>query len=193
MKALILPLVLAVAGAGVGVGAGLFLRPASEPSGETVDDGTAAPEAGTEGGENAAEGESVAEGAAIDGLASGPATDPMPGRDRPPMDQIDFVRMTNQFVVPVLRQGEVRALVVVSVGLEVRAGLRETVFAREPKLRDAFLRVMFDHANAGGFDGSFTSGPQMAVLRRNLWEAALPVLGADLFDILITDIARQDS
>lgn len=184
MKALILPLVLGLAGAGAGIGAGLWLQPTPQsPSGGEA--GSPDPGQESPGADPVAGGDPSVE--------PGPGTAPMPGRDRPPIEQIEFVRMTNQFVVPVLRQGDVDALVVVSVGLEVRAGLRDTVFAREPKLRDAFLRVMFDHANAGGFDGVFTSGPQMATLRRTLWEAARPVLGADLFDVLITDIARQDT
>ncbi|RDC74868.1 flagellar basal body-associated protein FliL [Rhodovulum sp. 12E13] len=184
MKALILPIVLGLAGAGAGIGAGLWLQPTPQsPSGGEA--GPSDPGQESPGGDPVSGGDPSAE--------PGPGMSPMSGRDRPPIEQIDFVRMTNQFVVPVLRQGDVAALVVVSVGVEVRAGLRDMVFAREPKLRDAFLRVMFDHANAGGFDGVFTSGPQMATLRRNLWEAARPVLGADLFDVLITDIARQDT
>jgi hypothetical protein len=181
MKALVLPIALALAGAGAGVGAGFWLRPAPE----------AAP--GADGASAADDGEGPETSEGAPSPEGGPGVEPIPGRDRPPLDEIEFVRMTNQFVVPVLRQADIDALVVVSVGLEVRAGLRDTVFAREPKLRDAFLRVMFDHANAGGFDGTFTAGPQMTALRRNLWEAARPVLGRDVFDVLITDIARQDS
>jgi hypothetical protein len=174
----LLVLFLALAGAGLGAGAGLFLRPAAG-DGET--DPTRDAEAGD------------ASAAEADRDGSGPGMQPMPDRDRPPISQIDFVRMTNQFVVPLLSGGEVRALVVLSLGLEVRAGTRDVVFAREPKLRDALLQVMLDHANAGGFDGAFTAGPKMQALRRNLWEAVRPILGPDVFDVLITDIARQDT
>ncbi|MEM9902549.1 MAG: flagellar basal body-associated FliL family protein, partial [Pseudomonadota bacterium] len=120
-------------------------------------------------------------------------TAPMPDRDRPPLEERDFVRINNQFVVPVLDDGQVNALVVLSISLETRSGIRDVVFAREPKLRDALLQVLFDHANAGGFSGNFTSADQIAVLRRSMWEAARPILGADVFDVLITDIARQDN
>lgn len=189
MARLLIPLLLAVLGAGSGIGAGLYLRPGAEAT--TGGDGNGAGKPAGQDEDGAGDGgEVAAEDAAEAGNAG---TDPMPDRGRPPIDQLEFVRMTNQFVVPVLRQGEVRSLVVVSIGVEVRVGLRDLVFLREPKLRDAFLRVMFDHANAGGFDGTFTSGPQMESLRRNLWEAARPILGADVFDVLITDIARQDT
>ena len=38
----------------------------------------------------------------------------------------------------------------------------------KPRLRDSFLKVMFRHANSGGFDGSFTSGRKMDDLKSAL-------------------------
>lgn len=104
----------------------------------------------------------------------------------------EYVKMNNQFVVPVVDEGRVAAMVVLSLSLEVEAGNTEAVYQREPKLRDAFLQVLFDHANVGGFSGSFTDGSNLVVLRTSLKEAASLVLGTMVSDILITDIARQD-
>ena len=70
----------------------------------------------------------------------------------------EYVKLNNQFVVPVVEDGRVAAMVVLSLSLEVEAGNTEAVYQREPKLRDAFLQVLFDHANVGGFCGSFTDG-----------------------------------
>jgi hypothetical protein len=84
-------------------------------------------------------------------------------------------------------------MVVLSLSLEVEAGSTEAVYQREPKLRDVFLQVLFDHANVGGFSGSFTDGSNLVVLRTSLKEAAALVLGTSVKDVLITDIARQDS
>jgi flagellar protein FliL len=105
----------------------------------------------------------------------------------------EFVKMNNQFVVPVLKDGRVAAMVVLTLSLEVANGTTEAVFAREPKLRDVFLQVLFDHANVGGFNGSFTDGSNLIVLRGSLKEAAVLELGDAVKDVLITDIARQDS
>ena len=49
------------------------------------------------------------------------------------------------------------------------------------------------HANTGGFSGTFTDGSNLVVLRNSLKEAAVQVLGKAVTDVLITDIARQDS
>ena len=101
--------------------------------------------------------------------------------------------MNNQFVVPIVDEGRVSAMVVLSLSLEVEPGNTEAVYQREPKLRDAFLQVLFDHANIGGFSGSFTDVSNLVVLRTSLKEAASRVLGTVVVDVLITDIARQDS
>ncbi len=107
--------------------------------------------------------------------------------------QVEFVRLNNQFIVPVMEGGRIVSLVAASLSLEIRTGQSETVYAREPKLQDAFLQVMFDHANTGGFRGSFTDASNLNVLRKALLEQAKQVLGDAVNDVLITSIARQDS
>jgi hypothetical protein len=103
------------------------------------------------------------------------------------------VKLNNQFIVPVVEQAEVQALVILSISLEVRPGTTEAVYTQEPKLRDAFLQVLFDHANAGGFNGAFTSSTNMDVLRQSLLETAQAVIGKSVRNVLIVDIVRQDS
>lgn len=105
----------------------------------------------------------------------------------------EYVKMNNQFVVPVVEKGRVAAMVVLSLSVEVAPGNTEAVYQREPKLRDAFLQVLFDHANVGGFSGSFTDGTNLLTLRTSLKEAGGLILGPVIRDVLITDIARQDS
>ncbi|KAF0137938.1 MAG: hypothetical protein FD152_55 [Xanthobacteraceae bacterium] len=169
MLSRILPLVFAIFGLGGGVGAGLFLRPATGPA-----DQITAKVAGDE--------TKTAE------YANAVAADAGTPEEGAP----DYVKMNNQFVVPVVKDGRVAAMVVLSLSLEVKAGNTEAVYQREPKLRDAFLQVLFDHANVGGFAGSFTDGSNLVVLRTSLKEAASLVLGTMVSDVLITDIARQD-
>ena len=109
------------------------------------------------------------------GLALRPVPDPAPEeaaveRTEEPEVPPDYVKLNNQFVVPVVEDGRVVSMVILSMSLEVTAGSTEAVFAKEPKLRDAFLQVLFDHANAGGFKGSFTDGSNLVMLRRALLE-----------------------
>jgi hypothetical protein len=164
---LALPLVLGLAGGGVGIGAAtLFPAPEPEETAETC--GPAMPKD-----EGAAPDHAATTGSAVES-----------GRE--------YAKLNNQFIVPVVTDGEVAALVVLSLSVEVAAGEKETVFVHEPRLRDAFLQVLFDHANTGGFDGAFTSSPNMRILREELRREATATLGELASDVLIVDIVRQD-
>lgn len=169
MIARLIPLILPLVGLGAGVGAGFALRP--DAPAEIASD----PVASTD--ETAAK--------ATDAPAEPAAAD----AETPP----EYAKMNNQFVVPVLEDGRVVSMVILSLSIEIPPGGAEDVYAREPKLRDSFLQVLFDHANAGGFRGSFTDGSNMILLRRALLESARAVLGETARDVLITDIVRQDS
>ena len=160
----LLPIVLLLIGSGAGVAAGIYLRPVPEPK--------VVPE--------------TEEPAMAEKAISGP-------RPEGPESGREYVKLTNQFVVPVVKNRVVVSLVVLSLSLEVSAGARESVFAAEPKLRAGFLAVLFDHANHGGFDGAFTSAANLRTLRVSLAESARAVLGGTVRDVLITDMMRQDT
>lgn len=104
----------------------------------------------------------------------------------------EYAKLNNQFVIPVLEDGVVVSLVVLSLSLEVTPGSTALAFEHEPKLRDVFLQVLFSHANSGGFRGSFTESANLAPLRMALFEAASSVLPGVVTDVLIGDIVRQD-
>ncbi|QEE37158.1 flagellar basal body-associated protein FliL [Octadecabacter sp. SW4] len=167
MKKLLLPLVLLLAGTGGGVGAGLFLAP---PPAEDMADNSCGEIPASETGSDTA-------------AAPAPDTDP---------DGSEYARLNNQFVVPVIEEGRVAALVVLSLSVEVPVGGKEFVFTQEPKLRDVFLQVLFDHANIGGFEGAFTSSRNMGLLRTALRDSAIGAVGDRVLDVMIVDIVRQD-
>ena len=128
-----------------------------------------------------------------------PAPDPMvqaasakPAEPDPALTP-EYAKMSNQFIVPVVQKGKVAAMVILSLSLAVTTGSSPEVYTAEPKLRDVFLQVMFDHANAGWFSGSYTDGSNLVLLRSALLEAAKSVLGEKVNDVLITDIVRQDN
>lgn len=159
----LLPIILAVVGLGAGLGAGKLMQPAPQDTAHT----------------------DVCED-----------FDPATKLDLTPkvvdLDKVDFVKLNNQFVVPVVSDGKVKSLVVLSLSLEVSSGNQDIVYQREPKLRDVLLQVLFDHANAGGFDGVFTSGRKMDLLHQALLETAQKTLGGAVSDVLIQDLVRQD-
>jgi hypothetical protein len=167
----LLPIVLLLIGLGAGGGVGWVLQPAAEAA-------PAVPDAQAQGQGNGAAGQDQ----------------PAPPTDyRPAPENLETVRMPNQFVVPLIRDGQVYAMVVIGLALELEAGSGFTLADSEPRLRAIFLQVLFDHANLGGFDGVFTAGEALLSLRRTLREAARAEIGPDLYDILITELLRQES
>lgn len=142
----------------------------------------------------------------LGGGAAGYFLRPAPGADHPPEGEAEahppaeedaappeYVKLNNQFIVPLLEGGHITSMVILALSIEVKAGTADTVYSREPKIRDAFLQVLFDHANTGGFRGSFTDAANLVFLRKALTETAVGVVGDSVTDVLITDIARQDS
>jgi len=105
---------------------------------------------------------------------------------------LQFIKLNNQFIVPVISNESVTSVVVVTLGLEVASGETTQIFSAEPKLRDAFLQVLFDHANIGGFEAEFTNARNLSFLREALTATAQDVLGVKVVGVLITDLARQD-
>ncbi|WP_316014081.1 flagellar basal body-associated FliL family protein [Roseobacter sp. HKCCA0434] len=104
----------------------------------------------------------------------------------------ELVELPNQFVVPLTRGDDIAGLIAVSLAVEVAEGHSEATLAQEPRLRDAFLQVLFDHARSGGFAGDFTGGTSMGELRAHLALTAREVGGPALKSVLITNLARQD-
>lgn len=110
-----------------------------------------------------------------------------------PIEDRTFVKMNNQFVIPVVREDRVQSLVVLSISLETTPNDTEVLYSHEPKLRDAFIGVLFDFAYAGGFGVDFTSSPNLNRLRKTLRDEAQNILPDKVLDVLITDIVRQDT
>jgi len=125
--------------------------------------------------------------------AAEPAIAAAPPLYAPPPAQTEVLRLPSQFLIPLIGEGRVRAMVVLSVALELLPDHGVELQRQEARLRAVFLQLLFDYANLGGFDGVFTSGEQLLSLRRTLLEAARLELGSKVHDVLIVELLRQES
>ncbi|MEY1557264.1 flagellar basal body-associated FliL family protein [Yoonia sp. R2331] len=164
---MLFPLILALIGTGAGVGAGIMLRPA--PTEEHAANET-----------HCLPGETHVSAEAPEVTSEVPA------------EEVAYAQLEDQFVIPVIADDKIAAMVVLSIGIAVPPGGEEAVLAVEPRLRDGLLQVMFNHANIGGFSGNFTSTSNMRILREDLLASAQAVLGKTALDVLVLDIVRQD-
>lgn len=108
-------------------------------------------------------------------------------------ENMEIVKLPNQFVVPVILNNRVRAMVILTVALEVEAGQGDHVRTLEPKLRDTYLAEMFNLAAIGGFEDELISRKTLDLVKRALTERSKEVLGLNHVTVLITDMARQDA
>lgn len=164
----LLPILMLLVGTGAGVGAGVFLRPEPEPPEvHTSDTDTPADEATDHVDDEKAE--------------------------KLPIEGKEYIKLSNQFVVPIVESDRISSMVVMTLSVEAPLGQGELVFDIEPKIRDVFLRVLFDHATVGGFTGPFLNNENLDALRQSLRDAARHNFGPDFIsDVLIFEIARQD-
>lgn len=170
MMKLLIPLILMLIGTGGGVAAGFFLRSEPEPEAPAMADGNPC-------------GDLAADAAAEDEIDA----------ELPAPEDVEYAKLNNQFIVPIVTEGRINSMVVISLSIEVPTGQKEPIFAAEPRLRDAFLQVFFNHANIGGFSGNYTSSTNMRMLREELLRAARRIAGPVANDVLILDIVRQDT
>ncbi|MEX0317841.1 MAG: flagellar basal body-associated protein FliL [Ruegeria sp.] len=176
----LLPVVFLIVGLGAGAGAGLVLGPAG--SGNTTSE------------KDPAHAEKEPEAANADHKVPKPTTH-FASKDNEGYDSSDYeyLKLTKQFVVPIVEQDRISGLVTLSLSLEANPGISEAFYAVEPKLRDGFLQILFDHANMGGFDGAFTQSGNLETLRSALLTVVQREFGDDVTKVLITSIARQDT
>lgn len=124
---------------------------------------------------------------------NGPAADPLPATAEPQETQeFEYLKLNNQFLVPLVRDNALTGMIALTMSLELTPGHMDVVYAQEPKIRDAFLQVLFDHANMGGFVGQFTKSSNLESLKRQLFDVGRKISGDIVQGVLITDIARQD-
>lgn len=167
----LLPILMLVIGTGVGVSAGVYFRPD-----QTLDEAVVDPHTKTETKDYKTTDKATKEKTSSSGI-----------------EGKQYIKLKNQFVIPIVRDDRISSMVVMTLSVEVPDGKGQTVYDIEPKIRDVFLRVLFDFAAIGGFDGAFATNGNLDVVRNGLNEAAHQTFGTDLInDVMIFEVARQD-
>ncbi|SES91844.1 hypothetical protein [Paracoccus homiensis] len=96
-----------------------------------------------------------------------------------------------QFFVPLARNGDMGAMMILTLSLETTEDQLQMLQTREHRLRDALLRQLLIAANTGAFDGNYTTEARLLPLRESLLTAAAPIGDDKISAVLIEAIARQ--
>lgn len=170
MKALILPILMSISAVG-GVFTANMLNGGSQPAA-------------------AADPAAVAHDAKADKKSGGHGGGH--GGDYGDKDSSDYMKFKRQFVVPVMKDQAVEALVLLNLGLDIEESKRDEIFRKEPRFRDAFIRELLQLSDDGYFNAEMTSPDTYEVVREALYRAAKSIQDKGINDVLILDFSRQD-
>lgn len=174
----ILPILLPVVALIGGIAAGTVLQPGGSDSGGAH--AAAADAHGDAHGDDHGGGHDDAAAHASDG--HGGAEGDGPG----------FFTFPSQFFVPLARNGDMGAMIILTLVLETKASKVESLEKQEHRLRDALLRQLLIHANTSGFDGNYTVDRNLERLRTDLLRVARGATDIPIDAVLIQDIVRQN-
>ena len=170
----VLFLVLVFVGIAGGIAAGILLKPPAGPDAAAKDSG--------------------AEGATADGKHTA-IPDPValgPPRDETEVKRRMYVSVGEQTIVPVVDGERTRALMLFELAVDVDPSGHEQAILIEPRLRDAFLRVLLKMSSTGAFTETYTEDWVIDEVRRALGQEARRFLGDALRDVLVLDVIRQE-
>lgn len=200
MKKLI-PMLIPVMALVGGVAAGEMLRPAAEGTEHAAAEAPADDHGEAETADHASDdqaGDGHAAEEPSDHAAPAPADDHAAAADHGgghgsegPVPAEGWFTFPSQFFVPLMRNGDMGAVMILTLTIETPGADLQAMEQQEHRLRDALLRELLIHANTGGFDGNFTSEARLAPLRERLQKAAQASTDLTVKAVLIEDIARQ--
>lgn len=130
-------------------------------------------------------------GEMLRGDTAEPAPEAVPDPASAPREDVAWMRFGNQFFVPVIRNGDLRSLMILTLSIETNRPSLANLQMQEHKLRDALLRRLLIQANTGRFDGNFTTETYLTELRADLLAAARGASDEVIHEVLIEDITRQ--
>lgn len=99
---------------------------------------------------------------------------------------------SHQFFVPLVQNGDDSGVIIMSIALETDEENLSKLSAQELRIRDIVLRQLFIAANAGRFDGNFTTEGRMRGLRKQILAVLQDAYGSKISAVLISDMARHE-
>ena len=103
-----------------------------------------------------------------------------------------YMKFSRQFVVPVVRRGQPRSMVILDINIEVDSSQNEGVYALEPRLRDAFLARLMGLSAEGMLPQMLEDMDKLEYTKMALLEESQKIIGEAATDVLILDLGIQN-
>lgn len=102
-----------------------------------------------------------------------------------------YFKFSRQFVAPIVNDAEPAALMILDVMIELSPESGESIYADEPKLRDAVLKALLAQSANGDLRSMLTSPDRLEATREAILENVRTIIGDDAKAILLMDVGYQ--
>ncbi len=103
-----------------------------------------------------------------------------------------YFKFSREFVVPIMRQGDVESLVIINMSIEADPGVSDTLFRMEPKLRDNIMTTLIELSHETDSLQNFADVQNYETLRSAVLYGLQELVPEGIRNILIVDIGRQN-
>jgi flagellar protein FliL len=115
------------------------------------------------------------------------------GKSDGPVNEVSFYKFSREFVVPIIRDSRVDALVILNISLEVEGDTAQKLFTLDPKLRDNIMSTLIVLSNEPGLFDNMTQVENYERIRSQVLENLRNVIPEGINNVLILDFAKQDT
>ncbi|MEO0450755.1 MAG: flagellar basal body-associated FliL family protein [Pseudomonadota bacterium] len=103
-----------------------------------------------------------------------------------------YYKFSREFVVPIMRGGQVKSLVILHITLETDQGTADDLFSEEPKLRDNIMTTLIELSNDGRTLEELTNVSNYETMRSLVLMNLQSSISDEIKNVLIVDVAKQD-
>lgn len=103
-----------------------------------------------------------------------------------------YMKFSRQFVVPVVRRGKPKSMVILDINIEVDNSQGESVYSLEPRLRDAILTRLLALAGEDMLPQMLEDVDKMEMMKAALLETSREIMGDAALNVLILDLGIQN-
>ena len=103
-----------------------------------------------------------------------------------------YYKFSREFVIPIMRGGQVRSLVILHISLETDESTADDLFSEEPKLRDNIMTTLIALSNDGRTLEELTNVNNYETIRAMILMNLQDAISDGIRNVLIVDVAKQD-
>lgn len=103
-----------------------------------------------------------------------------------------YYKFSREFVVPIMRDGQVKSLVILHINLETDSATSDELFSEEPRVRDNIMTTLIGLSNDGRTLEDLTNINHYETMRSMILMNLKDAIAPGIRNVLIVDVAKQD-